>query len=103
MLKSSLSLFAMVLVLAAMSFGTFAWAANWVVKDAGYIPMIPAFVLAGMGVVFILLAGAAGFVLLLRPRQQKDLKLQQQGWEWEAVPSQDTQRDYVQDLVEVNR
>ena len=104
MLKSSLSLFVMVLVIAAMSlFGAFTWAVSWVVKDAGYTPMIPAFVLAGMGIVFILLAGAVGYVLLRRPSQQHVLQPQEQGQEWELEPSQNRQRDPVRDPVAVSR
>ena len=104
MLKASLSLFVMVLVLAGMSlFGGFTWAASWVVKDAGYIPMFPAFVLAGMGIVFILLAGAVGYVLLRRPGQQEVVQPQAQGREWEVERIQDSPRDHVREPVAVSR
>lgn len=94
----------MVLVLAAMSlFGAFTWAVSWVVKDAGYIPMFPAFVLAGMGIVFIILAGAVGYVLLRRPGHQEVLQPQEQGREWEVEPSQDRQKDHARDPVGASR
>ena len=103
MLKPSLSFFVMVLVLAAMSlFGAFTWAASWVVKDAGYTPMIPAFVLAAMGIAFILLTGAVGYVLLRNPRRQEVSQPEEQGREREAA-SQDTQRDLVRDPVGLSR
>ena len=104
MLKASLSLFVMVLVLAGMSlFGGFTWAASWVVKDAGYIPMFPAFVLAGMGMVLIVLAGIVGYVLLRSPRQQEVLQPQEQGREWEVERIPDSQREHVREPVGVSR
>ena len=104
MLKPSLSIFVMVLVLAAMSlFGAFSWAASWVVKDAGYTPMIPAFVLAAMGIGFIILSGAVGYILLRSPRRQEASQAQEQGRERGAEPSQDTTSDFVRDPVRVGR